>query len=369
MRTRNPEAIAGVMMIHTTHNQMKTITLLRAVGAASFLFVHEPVASLAQQPTLKASLVRTVSSRTGPGRQVAFSPNSQLLASSNADGTITLWSIADGKLARIIKHPLGVTSIAFSPDGASLASGGYDQEVRVWRVSDGALLKTLKGHNKTVWTVAFSPNGERLATAGEDSTVRLWNAKTGALTHTLKGHTRTVWSVAFSPDGQLLASGSFDKTIRIWRADNGALVRTLTGSGEAVVHVDFSPDGTLLASGGDDRLIRLWRVKDGSVAKTLTGSDHVYAVAFSRDGQWLASAGRGRGNVGTAWQYFFGNKLLGGNATTVRLWRVSDGALQDELAGHSDDVMSIALSGDGQWLASSGEEGKVNLWRLTKTPK
>ena len=349
------------------HNQMKTITLLRVCGAAAVLFASEPVDSHAQQPTLKASLVRTVSSRTAPGRQVAFSPNSQLLASSSADGTITVTNVADGKLVRTIKHPFGTTSIAFSPDGQTLASAGYDHEVRIWRVANGALLKTLKAHNGTVWTVAFSPDGQRLASAGEDSTVRLWNAKSGGLTHTLKGHTRIVWSVAFSPDGQLVASGSFDKTIRIWRADNGALVRTLTGSGQAVVHIDFSPDGSLLASGGDDSLIRLWRVKDGSVVRILSGSDHVYCVAFSPDGQYLASGGRGRGNIGTAWQYFFGNKLLGGNAKTVRLWRVSDGALQDELAGHSDDVMSLALSGDGQWLATSGEEGKVNLWRLTKS--
>ncbi|HEY3745490.1 MAG TPA: hypothetical protein VGL17_04565, partial [Gemmatimonadaceae bacterium] len=141
--------------------------------------------------------------------------------------------------------------------------------------------------------------------------------------------------------------------------------RTLSGSKEAVVGIDFSPDGSLLASGGDDKEIRLWRVTDGTIARVLSGSDHVYSVAFSRDGKWLASGGRARGNLGTLWHQFFGNRLLGGNAKTVRLWRVSDGALQQEMSGHSDDVWSVALSADGKWLASSGEDEKVTLWRTT----
>jgi hypothetical protein len=91
-------------------------------------------------------------------------------------------------------------------------------------------------------------------------------------------------------------------------------------------------------------------------------------VAFSRDGKWLASGGRARGDIATLWQQFFGNRLLGGDGKTIRLWRTSDGALQQELRGHSDDVWAVALSSDGKWLASSGEDGKVNLWRLISTP-
>ena len=51
----------------------------------------------------------------------------------------------------------------------------------------------------------------------------------------------------------------------------------------------ISPDGTRLASGGDDSTVRIWRVADGRQLATLTGgSDHVYAVAYSPDGQRLA---------------------------------------------------------------------------------
>jgi WD40 repeat protein len=319
----------------------------------------------AQQPTLRATLARTITAHRGPGREVAFSPDGQILATSSVDSTVKLWRVPDGKLLRTLPHPEGVTSIAFSPDGTQIVSGSYDSKVRVWRLSDGALSRTLAGHVGTVWSVAFSPDGTLIASSGEDRTVKLWRASDGALTNTLKGHTLNVWSIAFSPNGQLLASGSFDKTIKLWRVDTGALVRTLTGSKEAVVHIDFSPDGQLIASGGDDTQIRLWRVADGTIARTLSGSDHVYSVAFSRDGKWLVSGGRARGNLATLWQQMFGNRMLGGNGKTVRLWRVNDGTLQQELSGHSDDVGSVAISPDGKWLASSSEDNIVNLWRTT----
>jgi WD40 repeat protein len=113
-------------------------------------------------------------------------------------------------------------------------------------------------------------------------------------------------------------------------------------------------------------MLRLWRVSDGSQVRALPGSDHIYGVAFSRDGKWIATGGRARGNIATLWQQVFGNRLLGGNGKTARLWRVSDGALQQELSGHSDDVWSVALSSDGRWLATSSEDKTVILWALSQ---
>ena len=76
----------------------------------------------------------------------------------------------------------------------------------------------------------------------------------------------------------------------------------------------------------------------------------VKAVAFSPDSLILASAG--------------GGSWLGGGDTAIRLWRVSDGRLLRELAGHKDTVTKIVFSPNGERLASNCSKA-IHLWRTS----
>ncbi|MBC6477892.1 MAG: trypsin-like peptidase domain-containing protein [Hormoscilla sp. GM7CHS1pb] len=82
------------------------------------------------------------------------------------------------------------------------------------------------------------------------------------------------------------------------------------------------------------------------LADTLKGhSDVVYSVAISPDGQLLAS---------------------GSDDNTIKIWNLGSGRLLRTLTGHSGDVNSVgqAWGPDGQLLASGSGDRTIKIWNL-----
>ena len=82
-------------------------------------------------------------------------------------------------------------------------------------------------------------------------------------------HRSVVHTVAFSPvNGSRLASAGGNGVIKLWDLRND-IVTTLRDHTDTVNAVAFSPNGELLATGGDDWTFRLWNVSRGQNIATL----------------------------------------------------------------------------------------------------
>jgi WD40 repeat protein len=258
-------------------------------------------------------------------------------------------------------HSNSVEAVAFSPDGQTMASGAdyTDSQVKLWRTGNGELLHTLSGHATGVRSVDFSPDGQYLA-AGYIVTgyppggeMKVWDLSTQTVRHTFGG-----CFAAFSPDGAFVASGGggVNRYLQVHVISNGEKIAQFY-NGSYITSVEYSPDGKYVATGGSDNTIKLWDIAQGKLARTLTGhTDDVQTIAFSPDGQVLASGAGGWDNPGES---------------TIKLWRVSNGNLLDTFEGHGDWVQKVAFSPDGKILISSGRDGtypsvnsRIKLWRI-----
>jgi WD40 repeat protein len=284
-------------------------------------------------------------------------------------------------------HTDSVCSVAFSPDGKQLASGGADGKIRFWDVESGECRRALDGHAEWVHSVAFSPDGRFLASGGRDALVKLWDVETGELLKTFSGHSGIVTSVAYSPDGRLLASCGRHELVWIWDVASGKSRKTLdTGGFFTASMVAFSPDSKQLLFAGDS--LQLWDIDGGARLRTFEGhSDSVGAIAMSRDGKRIASAGSYQDSTlrlwdaetgaclwkkdsaeqgGGAWSLTFasadGVLVSGHHDGRIRYWDVVSGDCLAAVPAHSEVVSTLSADADGRYVASGGWDKCIRLW-------
>lgn len=266
---------------------------------------------------------------------MAFSLDTQTLASISDDGIIKLWDVATGVLQRSIKHEDNrIYEAAFSPDIRLLATRGL-HKTAVWDLTLGIQKYELDQTSYSSQSLTFSANGLLLAGYSWDNMI-VWDTITGAIRQTIKSQSAIgeVESLAISPNGRLLAASPRLSTVEIWDIITGAQKYRFKAYGSGN-HVTFSPDNQFLAIGHSGGTI-LWDLVTESVYKENTNPASL--IAYSPDGRTLAST--------------YHN-------TSIALWDIDVEFPNQESCSAS--IEEIEFSSDGKLVICLTDED-VNVW-------
>ncbi len=276
---------------------------------------------------------------------VDISADSRYFISGSRDKKVKFWQLDTGQLQRVFQHHSQIYDVKFSPDQRLIAVADENGWVHLWHTS-GTLHRKFLAHNNSVQRVAFSPDGQTLATVGADRLVKLWSVNTGQCLYSLRGHTDRIYGVAFDPTGEVLATSSADTTVRLWdlRAQPPQLLNadTLYYQNNWVFDVKFNNAGTMLASANANGEIRIWS-RDGTLLKLFKNpKTQVMQIAFDPEDKTLASAN---------------------SDNRIRLYHLDAGNVVKIIEGHTSGLKDLDFSATGDFLATTGSDATVRLWR------
>ena len=197
--------------------------------------------------------------------------------------------------------------------------------------------------------------GAHIAIGTSTGATQLWDVEAGRMLRSMDGHSDRVGALAWNR--HLLASGSRDTTITNHdvRVANHKVAK-FVGHSQEVCGLAWSPDGEQLASGGNDNLLCLWNASaSGVTAPRSRFTDHQAAVKA------------------LAWSPHERNLLATGGGTadrTIKFWNTSSGSLLNSIDTGSQ-VCSLKWNPfEKEILSSHGyARNQLCLWKYPSMSK
>jgi serine/threonine protein kinase/WD40 repeat protein len=296
-----------------------------------------------------------------------------------------------------------ITSLSFSPNGRRLASNGV-----IWEVINSQngpqLLPSFKTAQSTyalfdnsgrLWVVDLprigSSNMLKFSQLDpEKQEITLKNSGYPDLNSSLRptiagedlfGHPE---QIDFSPDGRHLVAvcglnkrlkegGSIsqgERTLELWDIDTQKRLAILNKDNldDQTLSAKYSPDGKRIAIGGGLKEATIWDVATGKKVLEIDQRITSKTVTFSPDGKLLFSVSFSQAdeNESSNTQRPIGasRECHMGHGSLITVNDAETGREMGVWMGHTGNVNMLAVSPDGRWLASGGEDRTIRIWEV-----
>ena len=162
---------------------------------------------------------------------------------------------------------------------------------------------------------------------------QVWDHESGEYIKTLKGHTGPVLSLSFTPNGTHLASASSDLSIKLWDFKTYNCIRTLRGHDHTISSICFIPSPTSLTTTSSPNPTISTMTTTSTTGMDVTSAGSAFLVSASRD-------------------------------KTVKVWELETGFCVNTVQDHLDWVRCLSVRMDGKFLASSGSDFNIQVYKI-----
>lgn len=275
-----------------------------------------------------------------------------------------------------VGHSLGVNSLAIDPTSQAasansglLYSAGRDGLINVWGLNDMNLsgerdVLAMADVTSDIKDISKENSENSKENSKEDSKEKSKDSSKkpahGSTTNITQAQVHTNWinEIVLVNNYKTVASCSSDLMVKLWTPDTDQQV--VVGQ-----HLDYvkclaspAPTSNWIVSGGLDRHINGWDIGEnrgqtfsidvGSNGSNPKGSIYALAVnnSVSDSGHSLIAAG--------------------GPESVVRLWDSRDtSSTVAQFVGHTDNIRSILVSQNCDWVLSASSDSTIKLWSMT----
>lgn len=288
-------------------------------------------------------------------RALEFSPDGNRLISADSNVVITVWDLKSEQLIFQYNNAyidsLDIWDIKFSSDGKVFLTINRENNITLMDTENFNILSIFStgAAYSSINDVVILPDNKSILTYHRNGHINVWDPFTNnPLEEHYYAHEKPVLGLAFHPEGTLISND--ENIIRFWDISSITPgIFSLTVNDPMKTGIELTPDGKLIVAGtGNDLYVWEYSSRQLYYPPMKGHSKFITALAISPDGKFIAS---------------------GGEDAKIILWDSRTGKqIGNSLEGHISAIRHIAFSPDSELIVSSGYDGTIRFWS-TKTQK